>query len=81
MVHAPNAEKRAVQEGWAAYRTLIGSNEFYVVGPKEDPANISSAPTVVEAYTRIAKTKAKFILLPVEARQIFRVGFCEEDEL
>ena len=28
MVHAPAAEKKAVQEGWAIKRTLIGSNEF-----------------------------------------------------
>ena len=33
MVHAPTAEKKAVQEGWATQRTLIGSNEFYLVGP------------------------------------------------
>ena len=28
MVHAPAAEKKAVQDGWAIKRTLIGSNEF-----------------------------------------------------
>ncbi len=33
MVHAPAAEKRAVSDGWAIKRTLIGSNEFYIVGP------------------------------------------------
>ncbi|MEW6140882.1 MAG: substrate-binding domain-containing protein [Thermodesulfobacteriota bacterium] len=60
MVHAPAAEKKAVEEGWAADRTLIGSNEFYIVGPKEDPANISDAKTVAEAYKRIAAARAKF---------------------
>ena len=34
MVHAPAAEKEAVKEGWATKRHLIGSNEFYIVGPK-----------------------------------------------
>ena len=34
MVHAPEAEKQAILEGWAAKRSLIGSNEFYIVGPK-----------------------------------------------
>jgi tungstate transport system substrate-binding protein len=33
MVHAPKAEKQAVQDGWAANRVLIGSNEFFIVGP------------------------------------------------
>jgi tungstate transport system substrate-binding protein len=28
MVHAPAAEKKAVEDGWATKRTLIGSNEF-----------------------------------------------------
>jgi tungstate transport system substrate-binding protein len=60
MVHAPAAEKRALEEGWAAKRTLIGSNEFYIVGPSGDPAKISEAKTAAEAYSRIAKSKSKF---------------------
>lgn len=60
MVHAPKAEKLAVQDGWAARRTLIGSNEFFIVGPPHDPAKIAGAKDGLEAYRRIAKTKAKF---------------------
>jgi tungstate transport system substrate-binding protein len=60
MVHAPAAEKQAVQDGWAIKRTLIGSNEFYIVGPKEDPAGIAIAVTAAEAYRKIAETGAKF---------------------
>ena len=60
MVHAPAAEKQAVKEGWAIKRNLIGSNEFYIVGPKNDPANISNVKSAAEAYANIAKTKAKF---------------------
>ena len=60
MVHAPAAEKQAVKEGWAIKRSLIGSNEFYIVGPKNDPANISNAKSAAEAYANIAKAKAKF---------------------
>ncbi len=60
MVHAPAAEKRAVQEGWATKRTLIGSNEFFIVGPPEDPAKISEAKSAAEAYSKIASAKAKF---------------------
>ena len=57
MVHAPAAEKKAVEEGWATKRMLIGSNEFYIVGPPEDPAGIKNAKTAAE------KALFKFSLL------------------
>ena len=60
MVHAPAAEKKAVEEGWATQRVLIGSNEFYIVGPPEDPAGIKKAKTAAEAYALIANSKSKF---------------------
>lgn len=60
MVHAPKAEKKAVSDGWAIKRTLIGSNEFYIVGPGDDPAGIAKAKTAADAYARIAKAEAKF---------------------
>lgn len=61
MVHAPAAEKAAVEAGWAVGRTLIGSNEFYIVGPKDDPAGIAEAESAAGAYARIAKAQAKFL--------------------
>ncbi len=60
MVHAPKAEKEAIKDGWASDRTLIGSNEFYIVGPKKDPALIHDSSSVTEAYSRIAAKKALF---------------------
>jgi len=60
MVHAPAAEKKAVEEGWATKRALIGSNEFYIVGPANDPAGIKKAKTAAEAYALIAKSQSKF---------------------
>ena len=60
MVHAPAAEKQAVQEGWARDRTLLGSNEFFIVGPAADPAKIAAATSAVDAYRRIAAAHAKF---------------------
>lgn len=61
MVHAPAAEKQAIKDGWAIKRSLIGSNEFYIVGPKNDPAGISKAATASDAYAKIAKSKSKFL--------------------
>ena len=60
MVHAPAAEKKALAEGWAILQKLIGSNEFYIVGPPNDPAKISESRSAADAYKRIASTKEKF---------------------
>ncbi|SMC79364.1 substrate-binding domain-containing protein [Polynucleobacter kasalickyi] len=61
MVHAPEAVNKALAEGWATDRTLIGSNEFYIVGPKFDPANIKMATSGANAYAKIAGAQANFI--------------------
>jgi tungstate transport system substrate-binding protein len=60
MVHAPAGEKQAVKDGWASRRTLLGSNEFFIVGPASDPAKIATAKDALDAYRRIAGAKAKF---------------------
>ncbi len=60
MVHAIEAEKKAIKEGWAVKRVLIGSNEFFIVGPADDPAGISKAASAIEAYKMIASKKIKF---------------------
>ncbi len=61
MVHAPGGEEKAVAEGWATQRTLIGSNEFYIVGPASDPAEIATVNGGAEAYRRIARSGARFV--------------------
>ena len=60
MVHAPEAVKKAVAEGWARKKTLIGSNEFFIVGPADDTAKISKAKDAVDAYAKIAEARARF---------------------
>lgn len=61
MVHAPAAEKKAMADGWAIKRSLIGANEFYIVGPKNDPAKIATATSAADAYAKIASSKANFL--------------------
>ncbi len=61
MVHAPEGVNKAIAEGWATGRTLIGSNEFYIVGPKADLAKIKSASSGADAYAKIAKAQTNFI--------------------
>ncbi|MBE3605996.1 substrate-binding domain-containing protein [Campylobacter sp. RM13119] len=60
MTHSPKEEKELVTKGAAKNRTLIGSNEFYIIGPKDDPAQIKTAKTAAQAYTNIANKKALF---------------------
>ncbi len=60
MVHAPEAEKKAVTEGWAVNRTLIGGNAFYIAGPDSDPAGIKNAQSAAEVYSKIAASKSLF---------------------
>ena len=60
LVHAPQAEKTAVREGWACRRTLLGGNEFWIVGPRSDPAGIRKASSAADAYAKIAKKEARF---------------------
>lgn len=61
MVHAPAQVDLAIAAGWATDKQLIGSNEFYIVGPASDPAGIAGAQSAVDAYRRIAAAQAKFV--------------------
>lgn len=61
LAHAPPAERKAVADGWATGRHLIGSNEFWMLGPASDPADIASARDAAEAFVRILERNAKFI--------------------
>ncbi|HSP56907.1 MAG TPA: substrate-binding domain-containing protein, partial [Halomonas sp.] len=60
LVHDTEGEKRFVDEGYATGRADVMYNDFVVIGPGEDPANISDADTVVDAFSRIAEVKAPF---------------------
>ena len=61
MVHAPAQVEKALKEGWATGKTLIGSNEFYIVGPKADPAAVAQSGSAVDAYRRIAAAQARCV--------------------
>lgn len=60
-VHAPAAEMKFVNNGFGINRTAVMHNDFILLGPKNDPANIKSAETLIDAMSRIAATKSEFI--------------------
>jgi tungstate transport system substrate-binding protein len=61
LAHAPAAERQAVADGWATGRALIGSNEFWIVGPADDPAKVAAATGGADALRRIHAAGAKFV--------------------
>lgn len=60
-VHAPAAELEYVKKGDFIDRSAVMHNDFVIVGPENDPAGISTAKTVFEALSRIAKSQSPFI--------------------
>jgi tungstate transport system substrate-binding protein len=61
LAHAPPAERKAVTDGWATGRRLIGSNEFWILGPADDPAKAAAASDAADAFRRILDSGAKFV--------------------
>lgn len=60
-VHAPAAELKYVQSGDFIDRSAVMHNDFVILGPESDPANIATASNAAGAFIRIANTKADFI--------------------
>ncbi len=60
-VHDKPAEEKFLGEGFATKRYDVMYNDFVIVGPKADPAHISSAKDVTDALRKIASAKAPFI--------------------
>ncbi|WP_438970315.1 substrate-binding domain-containing protein [Methylophaga sp.] len=60
-VHAPAAELKYVQSGDFSDRSAVMHNDFVVVGPASDPANIATAKNAAEAFIRIANSKTDFV--------------------
>ncbi|SFU73440.1 tungstate transport system substrate-binding protein [Halomonas korlensis] len=60
LVHDTEGEKRFVAEGYATERADVMVNDFVVIGPGDDPADIADADTVADAFARIAEAEAPF---------------------
>jgi tungstate transport system substrate-binding protein len=60
LTHSPAAEKAWMQEGYATSRRLVMYNDFIVIGPPHDPAQIKGL-SAAEALKRIAETHAAFV--------------------
>ncbi len=61
MVHAVDAELKAVANGSFINRTYMMYNYFVIIGPMSDPAGIKNASNASDAFNRIATKQAPFI--------------------
>ncbi len=61
ITHDPENEKKLVEEGFFVNYTPFVYNYFVLLGPTEDPANVSSSKTIVEAFQKIAQNNSLFV--------------------
>jgi tungstate transport system substrate-binding protein len=61
LAHAPDAELAFMAAGHGIRRELVMHNDFIVVGPPHDPANVKGATSITDAMQRIAARGAPFI--------------------
>src|SRR5262249_31317813 len=59
LAHAPALEKKYVDEGKMLNRRLVMYNDFVVIGPAEDPAQVKGLPAV-EALKKMDAAQARF---------------------
>ncbi|MEK9582514.1 MAG: substrate-binding domain-containing protein [Candidatus Puniceispirillum sp.] len=60
IVHSKIDEEKFVTDGFGSQRHDLMYNDFILVGPKNDPAQIGTAKTTIEAFQKIAAAKARF---------------------
>ncbi len=60
LIHHRPSEERFVAEGFGTARHDVMYNDFVVVGPATDPANIAGRTSAAEAFNRIATNHASF---------------------
>jgi len=60
LVHAPEAEKKFVEEGLGIDRTQVMFNDYVLLGPANDPAGITGKSTA-EALKALSDKKATFV--------------------
>jgi tungstate transport system substrate-binding protein len=60
-VHAKEQELKAVEEGFFVNRHDVMYNDFVIIGPLDDPANVKGIKSASEAFRKIADSGQLFI--------------------
>lgn len=61
LVHARPAEDRFIEKGYGLNRRDVMHNDFILLGPAEDPADVQKAADVRNAFERISTSGSPFI--------------------
>jgi len=61
LVHSRKAEEAFVATGYGTHRREIMYNDFVIIGPADDPANIHGANSAAEALRAIAASQSLFV--------------------
>ena len=61
LAHARSLEDAFLKEEYGINRRDVMANDFVIVGPSGDPANVAAQDNAMEAFSAIASTKATFL--------------------
>jgi tungstate transport system substrate-binding protein len=61
LVHAPAAEINFVEKGYGIERLPVMHNDFVILGPQNDPAELTQASSLIDALNRIVDSGQHFI--------------------
>jgi len=61
LTHAPDAEKKFMQDGAGSRRYAIMYNDFVLAGPPTDPAQVKGEASASTAFRTIAAAKSPFV--------------------
>lgn len=61
LVHAPAAEQKFLDDGCGVNRRQVMYNDFVIVGPPGDPADVAHSKDAADALARIAKSESIFV--------------------
>lgn len=61
LAHAPEDEKQFIKSNYGLKRYPVMHNDFILLGPKNDPANIKKTSSILEAFNNLFINKHKFI--------------------
>lgn len=61
LVHARALEDKFVADGYGVNRKDVMYNDFVIIGPQSDPAEVRGAKTAIEALSKIASKNSVFI--------------------
>jgi tungstate transport system substrate-binding protein len=61
LTHSPAAEEKFMAAGFGAQRDAVMYNDFIVVGPADDPAEIKGQKSAAAAFVQVADREAPFV--------------------